>query len=203
MKKILVIIIYSIVFTNLFAQVSETDFTQESYVSIKGSGINTIGHFSEAWESGSAFYISYGNVYASQWSLIFQTGYINFKENSEFGYTADSDPKFTIIPLQVGGRYYFLLDWIRPFLSAMNGINIITQEYSAEVTDEEGRPSILIVDETDWKYNFQVGFGLAVKVISNLELEGVFHYNSHILRADVPYNITGVEFGVGLNWKLN
>ena len=201
MKKILVIITFTILCTTIMAQDSAADFTQESYVSIKGSGINTIGHFSEAWESGTAFYISYGNVYASHWSLIFQTGYINFKENSEFGYTG-SDPKFTIIPLQVGGRYYILLDWIRPFLSAMNGINIITQQYSAErIVD--GSATIITEDETVWKYNFQVGLGLAVKVISNLELEGVFHYNSHILQADVPYNITGVEFGVGLNWILN
>jgi len=201
MKKTLVIIIYSIVFTNLLAQVPAADFTQESYVSIKGAGINSIGHFSEAWESGSAFYISYGNVYASHWSLIFQTGYINFKENSEYNFIS-SDPKFTIIPLQVGGRYYILLDWIRPFLSAMNGINIITQEYSAaRIVD--GSATIITEDETLWKYNFQIGFGLAVKIISNLELEGVFHYNSHILQADVPYNITGVEFGVGLNWELN
>ena len=127
---------------------------------------------------------------------------MNFKENSEYNFTS-SDSKFNVIPLQVGGRYYILLGGIRPFLSAMNGINIISAKYDAEVTDEEGRPSILVIDETTWKYNFQVGFGLAGKIISNLELEGAFHYNSHIIDASIPYNATGLEFTLGLNWFLD
>ena len=198
MRKYLLIVICSLTFSNIFAQ---NEFIDESYVSISGSGINSIGDFKEAWETGTAIYASYGTIYSSHWSVIFQTGYINFKENSEYNFTT-SDPKFGIIPLQFGGRYYILLGGIRPFLSAMNGINIISAQYSAEVTDEEGRPSILVIDETEWKYNFQVGLGLAGKIVSNLELEGALHYNSHIIDASIPYNATGLEFTLGLNWFI-
>lgn len=199
MRKYLLIIICSFTFSNIFAQ---NEFIDESYISISGSSINSIGHFEEAWTTASAFYLSYGMIYSSHWSLIFRTGYMNFKENSEYNFTS-SDPKFNVIPLQVGGRYYILLGGIRPFLSAMNGINIINAQYNAEVTDEEGRPSILVIDESTWKYNFQVGFGLAVNIIRNLEVEGVFHYNSHIIDASIPYNATGLEFTFGLNWFIS
>lgn len=94
----------------------------------------------------------------------------------------------------VGGRYYLALDRFRPFLLAMNGINIITQNYT--VGEEK-------VDNTETRYNFQVGLGLGIILFSNLEIEGQAKYNSHLLEPSTPYNITGLEYGVALNWYLS
>ena len=47
-----------------------------------------------------------------------------------------------------------------------------------------------------------VGLGLGIMLFSNLEIEGQAKYNSHLLEPSVPYNITGMEYGVALNWYL-
>ena len=52
------------------------------------------------------------------------------------------------------------------------------------------------------RFNFQVGFGLGVILFSNLEIEGQVKYNSHLIEPNLPYNITGLEYGLALNWHL-
>jgi len=45
-------------------------------------------------------------------------------------------------------------------------------------------------------------FGIGIILFSNLEIEGQAKYNSHLLEPSVPYNITGLEYGVAFNWYL-
>jgi len=195
MKNLLYISIFLFVSFSLFAQSSQ----RESQISIRATAINNIGELKELWESGSAIYVSYENISSTQFSYMFQIGYIGYKENPNYEFEGD-DPSFNIIPLQVGGRYYILTDWIRPFLMAMTGINIINSNY-ALIPDEhnEGHEEY---NGTNVKLNFQVGLGLAFEVFSNLQLEVIANYNSHILDAPTHYNVTGLEAGIGLNWGL-
>jgi opacity protein-like surface antigen len=195
MKKLLYISILLLVSLSLHAQ----SVLNESQISIRGTAINNIGEIKELWESGTAIYVSYENISSTQFSYMFQVGYIGYKENPNYEFEGD-DPSFHIIPLQVGGRYYILTDWIRPFLMAMTGVNIVSSNY-ALMPDEHDTGH----DEysgTNAKLNFQFGLGLAFKIISNLKLEAIVNYNSHILDAPTHYNVTGLEIGVGLNWGL-
>lgn len=195
MKLSIINIFILFLLSNLNAQVStdmvDNKSVNQSFVSVQGFAINSIGHFKDFWEQGSGGYMGYGKVYTNHWGLVFQSGLIRFENNNDQNYSGD--PKFIILPLMVGGRYYLNLDRVRPFFLAMNGINIVTQDYTLE--DKK-------TDKTSLHYNFQVGIGLGIILFSNLEIEVQGKYNSHLLEPHVPYNITGMEYGLALNWCL-
>ncbi len=196
--KIFLYILVSMTFgVSLFAQTDKS----ESIISVRGTAIKNIGEIKDIWETGSAIYLSYENIsFSNQFSYMFQTGYMQFKENPENDFQGQ-DANFNIIPLQVGGRYYILINSIRPFLMAMSGINIINSEYPIIPVPytSEGES----VSNTDVRINFQVGLGLALKLFSNLQIEVLANYNSHILDAPTHYNLTGLELGVGLSWVIS
>lgn len=197
MKKFYYIIVLIMIYSLSFAQTSKT----ESVVSIRGTAIKSIGEIKEIWETGSAIYVSYENISRiNQFSYMFQVGYINFKENPDYNFEGD-DAKFNIIPLQVGGRYYITLQTIRPFLMAMTGINVFSSKYPLKPARDTNKEDMY--SGTFVKLNFQVGLGLAVKLFSNLQLEVLANYNSHVLDAPTHYNVTGLEIGAGLNWTLS
>jgi hypothetical protein len=195
MKTFAVIIFCLLVFSTLQAQLT-TDIVNmssanQSFITIQGFSINSIGEFKEAWDKGSGGILGYGTIYPDRWALMMQIGYISFQHNEDIDYSGD--PSFTIVPLAIGGRYYFVTDRFRPFLLAMSGINIVSQNYTRG--DET-------VDKTTAQLHFQVGIGLGIRIISRLEIEGQAKYNSHVLEPSLPYNITGMEYGIALNWHL-
>lgn len=195
MKKFFYIIILFMIYSVSFSQSNN-----ESVISIKGTVIKNIGEIKDIWETGSALYLSYENISTTnQFSYMFQVGYINFKENPNYNFEGN-DASFNIIPLQVGGRYYITLQTIRPFLMAMTGINIFSSKYPLKPSHDPEKEDMYA--GTFMKLNFQVGLGLAVKLFSNLQLEVLANYNSHVLDAPTHYNITGLEIGAGLNWTL-
>jgi len=193
MKIFLYILVLMTFGVSLFAQANKS----ESIISIRGTAIKNIGEIKDIWETGSAIYVSYENISkANQFSYMFQIGYMQFKENPNHDFQGQ-DANFNIIPLQVGGKYYILINSIRPFLMAMSGINIINSEYP--IIPEPYSTENESVNNTEVKLNFQVGLGLAIKLFSNLQLEVIANYNSHILDASTHYNLTGLELGAGLN----
>lgn len=195
MKKLKYILVLLFISIALFGQ----SFGDEYIVSIRGTTIKNIGELKEIWETGSALYASYENMSSTQFSYMFQVGYINYKQNPNYEFEGN-DAYFNIIPLQVGGRYYILTEWIRPFLMAMTGVNIVSSKYVLMPDEnDEGQEDY---SGTNLKLNFQVGLGLAVKLFSNLQLEVLANYNSHVLDAPTHYNITGLELGAGLNWAF-
>jgi hypothetical protein len=196
MKKFIQIFIISMICLPLFAQ----SWQGESLVSVRGTSVNNIGELKQLWESGTALYLSYENLSSNNFSYMFQAGYINYKQNSGYEFEGE-DPYFYVIPLQVGGRYYILTNWIRPFFMAMTGVNIVSSNYALMPDEEDtGHEEY---SGTNLKLNFQVGLGLAIKLFSNLQLEVLANYNSHVLDVSTHYNITGLEFGVGLNWAIS
>ena len=82
---------------------------------------------------------------------------------------------------------------------AMTGVNVVSSKYALMLVEEEGDNDYSV---TNLKLNFQVGLGLAIKLISHLHLEVIANYNSHMLDAPTHYNITGLEVGAGLNWAF-
>jgi hypothetical protein len=196
MKSILISILVIILFINLNAQVTtdivNTNGGNQTFIGVQGFAINSIGHFKDYWKAGAGAYVIHGTVYTNHWGLVFQTGFIRFKSNDQANYSGDA--KFNMLPLMVGGRYYLNLDRFRAFLLAMNGLNIVNQNYTLD--DKK-------TDKTSVHYNFQVGLGLGIILFSNLEIELQGKYNSHLLEPSVPYNITGMEYGLALNWHLS
>ena len=196
MKSIICLLFAVMLFSSLSAQVT-TDMVNkngenQNFIGVQGYTINSFIHFKDSWKDATCFYATYGSISTSNhWSLIFQTGYLSFNANEEAGFTGDE--YFNIIPIQIGTRYYIALDRFRPFLLAMSGFNIIDAKYTVEETS---------IDGTEVKVNFQVGAGLGIILFSNLEIEGQVKYNSHLIEPSLPYNITGFEYGVALNWYL-
>lgn len=195
MKNILYILILMIISMPLFSQTNS-----ESLISVRGTAIKNIGEIKNIWETGSAIYLSYENISISnQFSYMFQAGYMQFKENPNHDFQGE-DANFDIIPLQVGGRYYILINSIRPFLMAMTGANIISSTYPILATPYSTERES--VSNTEVKLNFQIGLGVAVKLLSSLQIEIIANYNSHILDAPTHYNVTGLELGAGLSWVI-
>jgi hypothetical protein len=205
MKSIICLLFCIVILTSLSAQVT-TDMVNENgenqnFIGVQGFSVESLVHFKDSWKDATGFYATYGSISTSNhWSLIFQTGYFSFKANPDAGFTGDE--KFDIIPLQVGTRYYIALDRFRPFLLAMSGLNFINAKYSTIVPTHHGDDETVQIDGSEVNANFQVGLGLGILLFSNLEIEGQFKYNSHLIEPSLPYNITGLEYGVALNWYL-
>jgi hypothetical protein len=205
MKLITCLLVCIFFVSSLSAQVT-TDMVNENgenlkFFGVQGFTVESLVHFKDSWKDATGFFATYGSISTSNhWSLIFQAGYFSFNANPDAGFVGGE--KFEIIPLQVGTRYYMTLDRFRPFLLAMSGLNIISAKYTEVVPDEEGIEQEVEIDGTEVKANFQVGLGLGILLFSNLEIEGQFKYNSHLIEPSLPYNITGLEYGVALNWYL-
>ena len=87
MKKMTFFIICLLAVTSLQAQVTtdmvSTDLTNQAFITLQGASINSIGEFKESWDKGSGIYAGYATLYSNQWALVFETGYISFKQNEE------------------------------------------------------------------------------------------------------------------------
>ena len=196
MKYVISVLIITLLAANLFAQSPEVDGSANpsnlNFVTVQGFAIQPIGEFKENWDTGSGFSTGYGIRYHNHWTLIFQSGYSTYSANQKQDY--DGDASFSLIPLMIGVRYYLYSDLFRPYLMSNNGINIVRRKYS-----RNGET----VDKTTGHYHFQVGLGLEISPLHSLGIDISFKYNSHLLEPSVPYNITGLEYGFGLNWYLH
>ena len=204
--KLLKGLILSLVFVTSGLSQVDTDMVNQNvenlkFFSVQGFTIESLVHFKDSWQDATGFYATYGSISTSNhWSLIFQTGYFSFNANPDAGFTADE--KFNIIPVQIGTRYYIALDRFRPFLLAMAGLNFINAKYSTVVPTHHAGDVEVEIDGSEVKANFQLGLGLGILLMRNLEIEGQLKYNSHLIEPSLPYNITGLEYGVALNWYL-
>ena len=96
-----------------------------------------------------------------------------------------------MIPIEIGGRYYFFDDRFMPFIQFMNGLNLVFENTNLEGENE---------DKTMVKYAWQVGFGLTVNVISDLSLDIGVNYQSNFYQHDAMN--TGFEYTFGLGYAL-
>ena len=187
MKKTLYILLLFLA-SNSFAQNNEE---VKSVVSLTARAITPIGIFSENWNTGGGLYLSYGWEYSNEWGVQFQTGYNRYRLESESQYS--DTPKLSMWAFQIGGRHYFLRESIKPFVTVLSGVNIIRLIYK---TDD------VKVDERDIHMNFQMGGGVTVTLSNNFDIELSVLYNSHLINPSIPYNLTGFEYGFGINWIL-
>jgi len=97
-----------------------------------------------------------------------------------------------MIPIEIGGRYYFFDDRFMPFIQFMNGLNLVFEN-----TNLEGES----IDKTMVKYAWEVGFGVTVNVISSLSLNIGVNYQSNFYQHDAMN--TGFEYAFGIGYALN
>ncbi len=208
------IISFLILFTSLlFAQVLQNEepaaipSDESEYLSdviiVQGLYIRSLGNFEKVWTNASGGYISYGMFFARHDMLNFQVGYLNYKLKDGLDY---DDASLYVIPLLIGGRYLFIDSRFMPYISFMNGINIVNQTIEFEVeVDEEGNETIHIDDSsgnmTLVRYAFQVGFGIMINLVGSLNLDLAVKYNSNFYHTEAMN--TGFEYGFGFAWSLN
>ena len=189
MKKIVFYITASllIVFsTNLYSQSQKY---LSNRITVEGIYKRNLGNFSEVWSSASDGYIGYGIAFPEHNLLIIRSGVIvnNLKDGVDY-----KDASSTVIPIHIGGRYYFTDDRFMPFFTFMNGLNIVFEN-----TNLEG----VMEDRTLIKYAWEVGFGASVSVVSNLIFDFSVNYNSHFYTTEAM--MTGFTYGFGLAWSLS
>ena len=99
------------------------------------------------------------------------------------------DASSVVIPLHIGGRYYFTDARFMPFVSFMNGLNLVFENTNLE-GEKENRTLV--------KYAWQVGMGLTTNISENLNIDLSVNYNSHFYHTDAM--MTAFEYTIGFGW---
>ena len=150
---------------------------------VEGTYIRNLGNFSEDWGSAAGEYIDYGFSIPAHNLLILRTGFINniYKLNIE-------KASLTIIPIEIGGRYYFTDSRFMPFFQFMNGLNIIFENTNLEGEKE---------DKTLVKYAWQVGIGITINLVENLRIDVGANYQSNFYMTEIMNTEFEYVFGIG------
>lgn len=159
-----------------------------SIVTLQGYYVRNLGVFSETWSRAVGGYVAYGIYFPEHLMLLLQAGYTRFELREDEIPNRDVD--LIALPVLAGVRYYFMTQSIRPYSNIATGFTINTQKGPSP----EGITSITSAD-----FAFQIGWGLSVDLVGNLELDLAVKYNSHWRK---PYNMTGFEYGAGFAWKI-
>ena len=208
MKKF--IICFLILFTSLLsAQVlqnqepaelppDEAEFLSDVIIA-QGIYIRSLGNFGKVWANAVGGYVGYGIFFPNHDMLNFQVGYLKYKLSDDYeSEVAD----FSVIPLLIGGRYFFIDDRFMPYITFMNGINIINQTVGFSVDEEENIHFEEITDNARIvRYAFQVGIGVMINIVGNLNVDLAVKYNSHFYQTDAMN--TGFEYGFGIAWSMD
>lgn len=188
MRRIILILIVMLS-ARLFAQNKSTD---DTFILVNVSAITPIGIFAENWNVGGGLYLGYGWRFANEWEYHFQAGYNRYRLISDSDYS--NSPKLSMFAFQIGGRHYFMTESFKPYIAVLSGVNIIHLFYNLDENH---------IDEKSTHLNFQMGGGIVTNISSNLELDLSVLYNSHLINPNIPYNLTGFEFGFGAKWILD
>ena len=194
MKKILLISLVLLFTGSVFNGLAQSNKYLKNRIMVEGMYIRNLGNFGDVWSKAAGGYIGYSIAFPEHNLLMMRTGFINNKlednlsNQEELSY---EDASLTIIPLEIGGRYYFIDNTFMPFVQFMNGLNIIFEN-----TNLEGEPE----DKTLVKYAWQVGFGISVNLISNLSVDVGVNYQSNFYQHEAMN--TGFEYAFGIGFTL-
>jgi len=188
MKKIILSTIIVLIAGSIFTSIAQSESYLKNRIIVEGLYIRNLGNFSGVWESAAGAYVGYAIAFPDHNLLMMRTGFISNSLKDEVGYENASS---TIIPFEIGGRYYFFDDRFMPFVQFMNGLNLVFENTNLEGENE---------DKTLVKYAWQVGFGLTVNVMSNLSLDIGVNYQSNFYQHDAMN--TGFEYAVGVGFTL-
>lgn len=186
MKKIFLSIIIVLIAGTIFTGFGQSETYLKNRILIEGFYIRNLGNFGDVWTNASGGYIGYSIAFPDHNLLMMRTGFIN--NNYEFNVEAAS---LIMIPIEIGGRYYFFDDSFMPFLQFMNGLNLVFENTNLEGENKE---------KTMVKYAWQVGIGVTVNVINSLSLDIGVNYQSNFYQHDAMN--TGFEYVFGMGWTF-
>jgi len=194
MKKIFLTTLIVLLTSSIFTSFAQSGTYLKNRVLVEGFYTRNLGNFGDVWTNASGGYIGYSIALPEHNLLIMRTGFINNDLDDDLKLQEDiafSDASLTIIPIEIGGRYYFNDNLLMPFVQFMNGLNIVFENTNLKGEREE---------KTMVKYAWQVGFGLTVNILSNLSLDIGVNYQSNFYQHDAMN--TGFEYAFGIGYAF-
>jgi opacity protein-like surface antigen len=188
MKKIILLLAVLISTGTLFTGFAQSESYLKDRIFVEGLYIRNIGNFGDVWANASGGYLGYGIAFPEHNYLMMRAGYINNKLKDDID---NEDAHLTMIPIEVGGRYYFTDHMFMPFAQFMTGLNFISENEDLVGENE---------DKNLVKFAWQVGFGLTINVISSLSLDVGVNYQSNFYDDDAMN--TGFEYEFGLGYAI-
>ncbi|MBE0572225.1 MAG: hypothetical protein IH618_11840 [Ignavibacteriaceae bacterium] len=194
MKKIILSLIIILSVGSLFTSFAQSESYLKNRIFVEGLYIRNIGEFASVWSNASGGYLGYGIAFPEHNYLMMRTGLISNKIKDDLN-TQESteyiDAYLTMIPVEVGGRYYFIDNMFMPFVQFMTGLNLVFE--SEDLVGENEAKNLV-------KFAWQVGLGFTINVISNLSLDVGVNYQSNFYDDDAMN--TGFEYAFGIGWVL-
>jgi opacity protein-like surface antigen len=188
MKKIILTILIIFISGSAFIGFAQSEKYLKNRIFVEGFYIRNLGNFGDVWANASGGYIGYGIAFPDHNYLIMRTGINSNKLNDGVDYP---DATLTIIPIEVGGRYYFNDDRFMPFIQFINGLNLVFENTNLEGEKEE---------KTMVKYAWQVGLGLTINIVDNLSFDLGVNYQSNFYQHDAMN--TGFEYAFGIGYAI-
>lgn len=158
------------------------------FVMLEGVYHRNLGEFGQIYNKGNGLYLNYGKHFNNTYLVVFKTGYTDYK--SRDGALEDSSA-FNTVPIQIGGRYYFMSSRFMPYISFVNGFNIISQERNIHGISDS---------QTLLRYMWQLGMGVSVKVIKEFSIDLSAKYNNNFYEPEAM--MTSFEYSGGLTVSL-
>ena len=155
------------------------------FVEAEYSYTRHLGEYEKVWGSSQSGAVAIGKRYAKHFMLYFKTGY---SQTSEWENERDGN---SMIPILVGGKYYFDFGVVQPYFAFTNGFNVISQKY---VNFGNQTDDVLV------KYAWQLGFGSYVFLTKNIALNTTVSYNSSFYYIDAQ--MTGFNYAGGFTYFL-
>jgi len=186
MKKIILSTLIVLITSSIFNCFGQSESYLKNRILVEVCYIRNLGNFGDVWSNATGMYIGYSIAFPEHNLLILRAGFIN--NNYEFNV---EEASLTMIPIEIGGRYYFIDDRFMPFLQFMNGLNLVFENTNLEGESE---------DKTMVKYAWQVGIGVTVNVLSSLSLDIGVNYQSNFYQHDAMN--TGFEYSFGIGYAL-
>ena len=188
MKRILLLTILLLFIGTSFNGFAQSEKYLKNRIMLEGMYVRNLGNFGEVWSNAAGGYIGYSIAFPEHDLLMMRTGFINnsLKDGADY-----QDASSTIIPLEIGGRYYFIDSRFMPFVQFMNGINILFENTNLEGEKE---------DKTLVKYAWQVGFGITINLIENLSIDVGANYQSNFYKTEAMN--TGFKYAFGIGFTL-
>jgi opacity protein-like surface antigen len=117
-----------------------------------------------------------------------RTGLISNKLKEDI---TDENEYLTMVPVEIGGRYYFNDNIFMPFVQFMTGLNLIFESDNLVGENE---------DKNLVKFAWQAGLGFTLNVISSFSIDFGVNYQNNFYDDDAMN--TGFEYAFGLGLAL-
>ena len=192
MKKIILSLTVFLLIGTTYSSFGQSENYLKNRIILEGTYIRNLGNFSSTWDNAAGGYLTYGMAFPEHNLLMFRIGFLSNSLNNNLADSADyNEASLTIMPIEIGGRYYFTNTRFMPFVQFINGINLVFQN-----ADLDGQPN----EKTLVKYAWQVGFGLTINLLGNLNVDASVNYQSNFYETDAMN--TGFEYAFGIGYAL-